>query len=308
MLGFWFDGMPGANPGPTPNPDPVAWPAAIDSTAESMRPQFRVIAQYEVGPDKPYATPQEALTAARVYQNNRRQADGLIKLTPDYWVDVLIHPGHYTGFIQVPQFCSVIGMTGDPADVVIESATETAGGYASGTAVTGGMQHIEGITLRKGPTTAWPKYPIHHTGHGNTTTNLVNCVLHNDAVATNIGMDGGGGHTFTAYGVTMNGGTNMHGPSETDNPMTMNWVNAAAPSVNYEAKDMASVQNDTWPDHVWIVGGSIQTASVIGAACTTHAPPEVTVTGTGQRDTRQDWAVPVGCATPVTQQHYWPTP
>lgn len=279
-------------------PDPR--PAPLDATVAAMRPNGRLLDTLEVSPDgtKDFTTISAALTQAALIQSTRMDAEGASTRTPNYRVDVIIHPGNY---VENPVPADWVGLYGYGPDVVTVKQN-LATNPQLGTVTPNGATYMEGITFIKDAEVSGPlpKYPIHNVNRR--TSIFANVVFDNRYNnGTSYGSDGDNNGYTVLYKCTLAGSVNAHGWSHTLAGQDIAFINCTAnSSVGWAAL------NDTAPDECWVVGGSVGSISVTGAATTLHRSG-VTVAGSITapiQDTRSDWPVPTGGLSAYDRAYY----
>lgn len=223
--------------GPTrPQPVHQGWPAPLDATHAAIRPASRPLNTIHVGPGGDFPEIGLAIDEAKRIQS--RATGGNEKPGPDYRVDILIAPGEYIGSNGITDQISLVGKSGNPADVLLAANDDGAGG----TLHMYGAAYMEGITLAtiSGPDpTDTPKYPVHYTIEGGTVL-AVNVRFEDRTTdgdtAAILGADGGSGTDFIFYrcgiSATRAHGTNMHGGGGSTEPVTVTWALSDATGEN----------------------------------------------------------------------------
>lgn len=240
----------------------------------SLRPRTlcRVIKQYEVKQDgtKDYTTIGAAISAAQAFQTSQRSLEGVSILTPNYTVEVIVHPGTYivTTPLSPSPYVPIISKTGIPGDVIVKSLNLLSTDL--GTVVTAADFYMEGIDIVRAGTTPTTsgKYCQHISLADYQTGVYVNCrfyteTSHSVGGWTCVGMDGNPGATLMFYGCEFwskvtgtyaGGDTNLHGmiggaPAGSVTEDTI-FVNSIGGNVGYNAL------SSTATDSVWASGGA----------------------------------------------------
>lgn len=172
---------------------------------------------------------------------------------PDYSVDIIIAEGIYDEELGSDAYINLIGATGDPDDVVVE--TNNTGG---GTFHPFGPCYVEGVRFNAltagGAPDTGPKYPMHITTGGPGAVVLVNCkfISTNPAAAGSVGMDGGNGLFVYFYDCDQShmssGEMNLHGGATNTVPVTVVWENCT------NNGDFAYDEIGSATDEVWVIG------------------------------------------------------
>lgn len=308
----------------------TSWiPATTDPVLASMRPKGRQIAEYLVRQDGTgtHTSITAAIASAVAAQNARLDAELVprVKITPNYRVDIVIGPGDYqvtpSDFPDVPQWVNLYAQ--DPTQR--PRLWYSNNGGPAGVIMTRGRQYIEGLIIEQDRQygTAWPKYPIHHSGTGATV--IANCVLlgttggslttQGTPVAHSaIGMDGADHSNTVLYRVQMpRAQMNMHGwvDYEIPNPLSVCYVECLADRFSHQS----SILPEGVRDDMWVVGcttdpdGSLRDITPNGQTALHLDPAHVgspTIRGNAAstQDARTDWPVPVGGLTPYDRAYY----
>jgi hypothetical protein len=300
QIGMSWEVMPGAT-GETKTLAPApqnTYPATSDPIVLAARPAGRQVGRLTVDPAYPvtatnFQTIQAAVDAGKALQDAALQqtssAPGEFSTKgsgkgPDYRVDVVIAAGTYVEKVGGDDYVNLIGATGDPADVVIESNV-TAG--ITGVLHQFGPGYIEGITLRSygvGAADTGPKYPLHVTTGGPGAFVAVNCrfTSTNTGGAGSFGMDGGAGLFAYFYGCAFShlssGLMNAHGGSGNTTPVVVVWEDCTNNGpFTYDEQGAAT-------DDIWLIDSTPATLTTGGTTTDrlTGTPPRPTgALGTG---------------------------
>jgi hypothetical protein len=297
----------GPDPDPDPDPDPevpqTTYPTTADAIILAARPTGRTIATLTVdtrfdGSATNFHLIGDALTQAATLQDAAIQQGSLAPgefstlgspRGPDYRVDIIVAAGTYTEELGAGSWVNLVGATGDPDDVVIQ--TNATGG---GVFHPFGPLYVEGIRFNAltngGAPDTGPKYPVHLTTGGPGAAVFVACkfISTNPGGSGSFGMDGGGGlfvyfydSDFSAPGGVMN----LHGGTGNTTPVVVVWENCT------NNGDFTYSEDGSATDDVWLIG------STGGALDTTGAVTEHTA-GTPPR--------PAGALGALGQSYYYP--
>jgi hypothetical protein len=194
---------------------------------------------------------------------------------PQHLALILIEPGTYNEQIVLPPFCDLVGATGDPADVTVQSDAASGATLELG----GVTAYVAGIKFRQGGSVnaavggvyamhsdavaAFPGTP----GYGPTLKVFHNCVFEsanpNRAEAAGVGMPGRSAHmfigcTFKPFGTST--AFNAHNTATQKRPATLTFVNctfATAAAASLQVSDLGSTQMD----RVTVIGGHMPAAT-----------------------------------------------
>lgn len=262
-------------------------PAPLDQTVASMRPTGRRIATLHVAADgsREFTNLRVAAAAASTIQSQRMTAEGVTTKTPDYRVDIIVHPGSY---VASPVLPSWVGLYGHGSGVV--TVRQDLPNAELGTVTPSGDTYVEGITFIKDEeiTGPLPKYPIHNVNKG---TSIFADVLFDNRASngTSYGSDGANNGYPVLYNCGLVGSVNAHGWDYTLSGQQIAYIHCTANgSIGWAAL------NNTAPDECWVVGGSVGSISVTGAATKLHRDPATIVSGavTGTTDSNTAWPIP----------------
>jgi hypothetical protein len=258
-----------------PDPPSSLYPTTSDPIILDARPSGRIIASLTVNTTNPemgtnYHTIGDAVEAAKVLQDAEIQQTSLAPgefstlgspKGPDYGVDIFVSPGTYTESIGNDGWINLVGTTGDPDDVIIESNIT-----GSGTLHAFGPTYLEGITFKAlpngGTPDTGPKYPIHITTGGPGSVIAVNCkfLSTNPGGAGSAGADSGNDLLIYFYQCEFShlttGLMNLHGGPSNDSPVTLIWEDCV------NNGDFSYSQSGSATDEVWLLsstGGSLVT-------------------------------------------------
>lgn len=225
---------------------------------DALLPTLPRLASFTASPDTLAAVTQQVAAAQAAYTGPARG-----KLC-----EVVLAPGTYT--TGLPQgWVLVRSATGNPADVIIESA-ETSGGVLH---CFMGRSWYRGLTLRSltNPSGGTgPKYPLHVTGGGGTIS-FIDCLFdsqnaHSDGGPATIGLDAGDGLSLSFVGCEFRnlGGivSNIHGGATGPRGVVIAFyhcqsVPPAANEIGFGA---------TQPTDLYYIGGNIVPGVLSGGA------------------------------------------
>lgn len=279
-------------------PDPR--PAPLDQIIASMRPTGRRIGVIEVAADgsKPYTNLRAACNAAATIQSQRMAAEGVAStITPNYRVDIIVHPGVYRNSPKPPPWAAIYGY-GSGLVTIYQDLPNA----ELGTLTPNGAVYVEGVTLVKDGEIAGPlpKYPIHNVNAF--TSIFADVVFDNRMGGTAYGSDGADRGYTVLYKCGLIGGVNAHGWAFTLAGQQIAFINCTAnSSVGWQAL------NNTAQDECWVVGGSVGSIEVTGSNSVLHRDPASVVAGSITapiQDARTDWPIPIGGLSTYDRAYY----
>jgi hypothetical protein len=269
----------------------VTYPITSDPIVTAARPAGRRVATLSVDPgfavsSTNFHTIQDAIEEAKVLQDAEIQQGSLAPgefstlggpKGPDYAVDIIIAAGTYDEALGGDDWINLIGATGDPTDVVVE--TDTTGG---GTLHQFGPNYVEGITFNAleltGVADTGPKYALHITTGGPGAFVAINCVFAsvNGGGAGSVGMDGGAGLFAYFYGCAhshlSSGAMNVHGGAGNTTPVVVVWEQCT------NNGPFAYDEQGSATDDIWLISSTPMTLNTGGTTTdhTTGTPPRPT--------------------------------
>jgi hypothetical protein len=184
--------------------------------------------------------------------------------SPARRVRIMVYPGTYEGQVTVSRFIHLVGVSGNPGDVLITSPV------FKGALQNGSDSMVENVTIHG----TGIYYGLHFASGGVSVFN--NCKIISDYAGNQImGMDGFQGALalflvcqFTSTNTAASANTNMHGGALDTIPSNYVFVDCTHPSgIQY-----ASL-GSTAADNIYILGGSIPSLVLDGSKTTGYVDP-----------------------------------
>lgn len=290
---------------PETPPGPDGFPITSDPVLQALRPSgVRNLAVKTADPGSDMGELLDELKATQdALTETPYGATG-----PDHSAILFLPPGEYQGGFGTGRWASVVGTTGNPADVVIHSDTIEADGVVHPYSPV----YFEGLTLKG----SWnsqldqsPKYAAHIAGSQRTTfANVIFDVTEariSSAIdstwgnAGTVGMDGSPGTTVIFYACDFRDvagqsrlGMNIHGGPEGTIASTIAFIDCVLPKglgYNYAGQNASLDPRDK----VYVIGGTVGGTFEMGGSVDVYTDHDNVVNGAVNVFRNQtEWPVP----------------